>query len=106
MTYRAVKEFKIHDPKNRSRINMMLSSNKNPGMRQSVQDSFERKLNMRYKLKQYLKGTLQVGKHKHKTYEWVFENDPKYCKWVVEKVSKKPLLRFKEWLILSVGIPR
>jgi hypothetical protein len=38
------------------------------------------------------------GKHKSKTFRYVFESDLDYCEWVLDQTDHTYLLEFREWL--------
>ena len=48
-----------------------------------------------------VRGVLGCGKHKHKTYTWIKNNDKDYCQWVMSIESPSAeMMRFKTWLML------
>jgi len=50
--------------------------------------------------------TLQVGKYKGQTYEYILDTDKSYCKWVLRlKEPSYGLLHFYEWLKDKVETP-
>lgn len=42
---------------------------------------------------------MTLGLHKGRTYDWIRDNEPDYCKWVINlKNPNGAILEFQEWL--------
>ena len=43
--------------------------------------------------------TLRFGKHKGRTYDWIYENDPAYVAWVVTNKDETYIKRLKAYFM-------